>query len=153
MIHVFLPVLIGSCGYKPCSDLEDGDVVLVTITEVNFVDCPAEYQLPVGTELQLTVDGSLRGERCESATGEIHDRKGVIEFSEPLSLEDESSASGDFFGRYEIKTGACDGWGDLSAEFELNGSRKGKAIIDADMYSEECDATCFFSAAGVATQL
>ena len=150
-----LSFLLGSCGYKPCSDLKEGDVVLVKITTIESVEgCPPEFDFALGSEFQLIVEGRVRGEWCEGVTGEVRDLSERVRFSEPLKIADESEAFGDFYGRYEVETSSCRGSGRMAVGVGNNIGRDEEGVgIDFDFYSEDCDARCYLNTSGTAKRL
>ena len=154
VLGVLLPFVVGSCGYKPCSDLEIGDRFEVTIEEIYFgSDCRPEFELGVGSILELEVTDTVRGERCESATGTVFDPAGRVSFDGPLVSESEDTAHNEFFGFYDVRSPRCSGSAEVS--FALGRSRSGskKKGMNVNIYSSACDSTCQFSAYVMARQL
>ena len=156
-ILVTFPWALSNCAYEPCSELERGEQIRVSIDEIiQNESCFPPIDFGVGTKLDLTVAGRLRGERCESATGSVVETNGQVFFRE-LPITDESAAYGSFFGHYSISEVAvnCTIWLELAISFDLDGSTTRPASIEGEWYSsgKGCDDVCAFAATGTAQRL
>ena len=139
VLGVLLPFLVGSCGYKPCSDLEIGDRFEVTIEEIYFgSDCRPEFELGVGSTLEFEVTDTVEARFCESTTGKVVDPSGQLRFKN-LNISSDDHPSGGFFGEYEVTSAQCSG----SAEISLAENRKGLSV---DICSNSCESECSFNA-------
>ncbi len=139
-------LLVNSClSYQPCGDLKVGDRVRVEVTEIYWGDpCSPAFPIGEGSLVDVTVTGSLRGERCESATGTVDIGESVAVVG-PLEMEDEEDAHSAFFGLYEVNTSTCSGTLELSLSFP-DSSRGG---VSVDIVSTTCDKDCHFNSHGL----
>ena len=133
-----LSFLLGSCGYKPCSDLNIGDRLEVTIQEINFgSDCRPEFEIAVGSTLEFEVTDTVEARFCESTTGAVVDPSGQLRFKN-LNISSDDHPSGSFFGRYEVTSAQCSGLAELALGENLES-------LYVSITSNSCDSECLFN--------